>query len=156
MAKEWEKVFRLGFIKPLEALQKVLPYLANNSSVVLFSGETSKQYSTEYESTNIIRLAWVGETKNLMHQLSSKKIRVNTISPGFTLTPFNEGKVSSKAKNLKTSDEDFIKESTKHTPLKRYGEPEEIADVVSFLVSKKLRYINGINLVVDGGASLIY
>lgn len=155
-AGEWEAVLKANFIQPLVAFQKVVPYLSMSASVVVFSGITSKQYSTGYENTNVVRMSWAGEVKNLMYQLSDKKIRVNAVSPGLILTPFNQKKMAARASEQKISVGAYLKQSTEKLPLQRYGQPDEVADVVAFLVSERARYLNGVNLLVDGGESVAY
>ena len=71
-------------------------------------------------------------------------IKVNTVSPSMTLTPF--------AKKSYTEDE--IKETANKNPSKRLGEVEDIVNAVLFLLSDKADYINGENLNVNGGILL--
>jgi 3-oxoacyl-[acyl-carrier protein] reductase len=47
--------------------------------------------------------------------------------------------------------EEYIAESAKSIPLERLGKPEELGDVVAFLASDRAAYINGANIIVDGG-----
>jgi meso-butanediol dehydrogenase/(S,S)-butanediol dehydrogenase/diacetyl reductase len=73
-------------------------------------------------------------------------VRVNTVTPGSTWTPSFKNSVVDK-----TSEE--IKEMEESgTILGRFGQPEEIADAVNFLLSDEARFITGVNLPVDGGA----
>ncbi len=153
---EWESVLQAGYTQPLAVFQKVIPCLKEEASVVRFSGITSKQYSEGYQNTNVVRMAWAAQVKNLMYQLSQKKVRVNLISPGFILTPFNLLKVKSRASELGLEVREYLKTTVDKLPLKRYGAPEEVADVVSFFLNKKSRHVNGVNLVVDGGESVAY
>lgn len=71
-------------------------------------------------------------------------IKVNTVSPSMTLTPF--------AKNSYTEEE--IKETANKNPSKRLGEIEDTVNAVLFLLSDKADYINGENLNVNGGILL--
>ena len=82
-------------------------------------------------------------TKCLALELAPK-IRVNCLIPGFIRTSETEHRYS-----LHISENVHLKESD--IPLGRIGTPEEIADVVSFLVSNEARYINGQKIIVDGG-----
>lgn len=72
-------------------------------------------------------------------------IKVNTVSPSMTLTPF--------AKNSYTEDE--IKKTAQKNPSKRLGEVEDTVNAVLFLLSDKSDYINGENLNVNGGILLV-
>ena len=84
-----------------------------------------------------------GLTRCLAKELSARKIRVNGVAPGMIETDMSEV-----VRNLAG---DKIKEVI---PLKRVGQPEEIASVVSFLASDDAAYITGQVLRVDGGLSL--
>ena len=77
-------------------------------------------------------------------ELAPKKIRVNGISPGGVNTPMvHEGNVS----------DEQLKKSIEDIPLKRYGEPEEIAKAAVYLLSDAAAWVTGTSLVIDGGMS---
>ncbi|MNC46528.1 Glucose 1-dehydrogenase 1 [compost metagenome] len=79
----------------------------------------------------------------LVSELAPRGIRVNTISPGATRTPIwgnSEGLAAKEAR------------LTRSVPLKRLGEPEEIAGVAVFLASDAASYVNGADIGVDGGS----
>ena len=77
-----------------------------------------------------------------MRDYISSGFRFNSISPGYIKTKMTLGSWRTKRK--------FIE---KHIPLRRWGKPDEIANVVEFLISTKSSYINGQDLIVDGGWS---
>ncbi|MEY9975857.1 3-oxoacyl-[acyl-carrier-protein] reductase [Lysinibacillus sp. RC79] len=82
----------------------------------------------------------IGLTHSLAKEISAKKIRVNAVAPGYVETDMLN----------KLTDE--LKEKYKETiPVKRFGRPEEIANVVAFLASDDASYIVGQTIVVDGG-----
>ncbi|HWQ79475.1 MAG TPA: glucose 1-dehydrogenase [Anaerovoracaceae bacterium] len=99
--------------------------------------------------------AIIGLTKNAAAEYGSAGIRVNAICPGFVMTDLHRRVL----KGLAKGDEDRIKEmvasNSKTTPLGRYGEPDEIADLVLFLVSADSAYINGIAVAIDGGFTVL-
>ena len=76
------------------------------------------------------------------------KARVNTVSPGNII--FNGGSWDIKFKKNKKKVTNYIKNNV---PLGRFGKPEEIASSIVFLCSEKASFINGSNLVIDGGQS---
>ena len=76
------------------------------------------------------------------------KIRVNTVSPGNILFPNGTWD-----KKLKANKKEIMEYIHKNVPMKRFGSPDEIANTVLFLSSEKASFINGANLVVDGGQS---
>jgi 3-oxoacyl-[acyl-carrier protein] reductase len=85
----------------------------------------------------------IGLSKTLAREVASRQVTVNVIAPGFIETkmtaPLNE---TIKAQALSM------------IPLKSFGQPEDIAYMVSFLASDKARYITGQTLVVDGGLTM--
>ena len=78
--------------------------------------------------------------------LASKKIRVNCVLPGTTDTPM-----------IRTENvtEEMLAETAKLFPLKRFAQPEEIANAIIFLLSDGASFITGTELTVDGGYSII-
>ena len=82
----------------------------------------------------------IGFTKSIALELGSRNIRSNAIAPGFILTEMT-GELNA----------DATAEWTKSIPLKRGGQPEEVADACVFLASDMSKYITGQVLQVDGG-----
>lgn len=80
--------------------------------------------------------------RNLAVELGPDNIRSNTIAPGLIETPFSKGLLA---------DTDFLARRLQATPLRRVGQPEEIAAAAVFLASAGGAFINGQTLVIDGG-----
>lgn len=101
--------------------------------------------------SNTIRGAVASWSKTLSNELGPFGITVNNVLPGATRTGRLDAILKAKAqKQNKTVPE--IEDSAKAAiPLRRFGEPEELADAVAFLASPSAAYITGINLPVDGG-----
>jgi len=155
-SEEWSNMFQTGFIAPLEIIKQTVPALQKNGSIVIISGLSSVNYLPEYKNSNVLRKMWIAESKNLVYQLEDQKIRVNCISPYIILTDYHNDKVKDRAlKNNKSIDDQLLEETTL-IPLQRYGQPEDIAQATAFLLSNKSSYINGINLVIDGGLNKAY
>lgn len=79
-------------------------------------------------------------TKTASKEFGKFGIRVNCILPGFILTPMTED-VPQKVKDIMTM----------QCPLRRFGNPEEVAEVIAFLASDKSSYVNGASIEVTGG-----
>jgi NAD(P)-dependent dehydrogenase (short-subunit alcohol dehydrogenase family) len=88
------------------------------------------------------KLGLIGLTRCLARELGSDGITVNAVAPGRIMTDML-------AENLKYNDkqEQWLKE----TPLGRFGEPHEVADLIVFLASEKAGYITGQVFAIDGG-----
>ncbi|WP_333602399.1 SDR family oxidoreductase [Atlantibacter hermannii] len=81
-------------------------------------------------------------TRALAMDYGADGVRVNAICPGFTFTELTE--------DMKQN-EPLLQKFYERIPLKRAGEPEDIADAIAFIASDDARYITGVNLPVDGG-----
>ncbi|UOE77386.1 3-oxoacyl-[acyl-carrier-protein] reductase [Parageobacillus thermoglucosidasius] len=82
----------------------------------------------------------IGLTKTAARELASRNITVNAVAPGFITTDMTE-----------RLSEEIKSEMLKQIPLARFGEPEDVAKVVAFLVSDAASYMTGQTLHVDGG-----
>lgn len=82
----------------------------------------------------------IGMTKSTAKELARKNVTCNAIAPGFIQTKMTDA-MTDEAKS----------EITKNIPLKRLGNPEDVADLVEFLASEKASYITGQVISVDGG-----
>ena len=85
----------------------------------------------------------IGLTKSLANEFAKQKIRVNSISPGFIK--------SSYAKKFQKDNPELYKHTISRTLLKRWGECDEVADLILFLLSNNSLYITGNNIFIDGG-----
>lgn len=154
--EEWSQVFSETFIAPLEVLRLFGPQIQDNGSVVVILGNSSKSYLPSYPNTNVIRLAWSGEIKNLTHFFGGRKIRVNAISPGPILTQFHRDKINAKALSNNIAFEEQLAKDTSTIPLKSYGKTQDVANLIAFLMSAKSAHLNGNNVLLDGGESSAY
>lgn len=111
--------------------------ILNASSVVGIYGNFGQ---TNYAAS---KFGVIGFTKTWSRELGPKGVRVNAVAPGFIATPI-----------LNTIPEKVLKEMEAHVPLKRLGQPEEIANVYAFLASDEASYINGAVIEVSGGMSV--
>ena len=101
--------------------------------------------------SNTIRGAVANWAKTLSFELGEFGITVNNILPGFTMTERLRSLINNTAKTQKIDPEQIEENYLNIIPSKRFGDPEEIAYLATFLSSKKASYINGVNLPVDGG-----
>ncbi len=83
-----------------------------------------------------------GFAKEAARELAAYNIRVNTICPGVIVTPMTESS---------RSNPDIVARWMQEIPMRRFGDPEEVATVVRFLASDAASYITGQSLFVDGG-----
>ena len=117
----------------------------NTGSIINISSIVGPNGFKDLSGYALSKAGLIGLTKSLAIELSSKKIRVNSISPGFVK--------SSYAQKFKKNLPDLYKSTISKTPLKRWGDCEEVADLILFLLSKNSLYITGNNIFIDGGWS---
>lgn len=111
--------------------------IINVSSVVGLSGNVGQ---LAYGAS---KAALINMTRTLAKEVASRQLTVNAVAPGFIETDMT------RALSEKTQ-----ADICKRVPLGRFGRPEEVAQLVSFLASEKSDYMTGQTLVIDGGLSL--
>ncbi len=108
-------------------------FLMISSTDSYFGGSITAAYAASKAGINSL-------TKSLSLQFQDKKIRVNSIAPGWVSTPMIEG-----------NNPEFYKKLAEANPLKKIANPEDIASVIKFLLSSDADYLNGQVITVDGG-----
>ncbi len=126
-------------------LQGLLPAFKNGGSVVFLSS-IDAYYGGDPPSSgySMTKSALIGLTKVLAFELGRSKIRVNSIVPGLIRTPMTENFWDDEFKRRR---EEFLN----RIPLGRAGTPEEVANLVTFLLSDASSYISGNSIFIDGG-----
>jgi 3-oxoacyl-[acyl-carrier protein] reductase len=142
---------------PAQFLLDILPYFANeNSSVVAITSTSVKEPVGQLHLSAIYRTGFVVFLKNLAHEIGHTGIRINNIAPGATATEHMENliQISSKNNNISLEESRLAWES--RAALNRIGKPEEIAKVITFLLSKEASFVNGQTIFVDGCSTKSY
>lgn len=139
---DWE----LNFAGAVKVLQAYYPALKKSSSasVVLFSTVAAQKGMPFHASVAAAKAAIEGLTKSLAAEWAPQ-IRVNAIAPSLTNTRLAEGLLNTEVK---------LQASRERHPLKRIGEPIDIASMAHYLISDKASWITGQILHIDGGMSI--
>ncbi|MNJ94858.1 3-oxoacyl-[acyl-carrier-protein] reductase FabG [compost metagenome] len=101
--------------------------------------------------SNTVRGAMASWSKTLAGELGVHGITVNNVLPGYIKTGRLESLMQASAQKQSLNEQEIEEQWKETVPLKRIGRPEEVAEVISFLVSPAASYVNGINVPVDGG-----
>ena len=139
--QEFDAQFNTNVKGVFFTIQKIIPYLNEGASIII-NGSTNATAtgigSSIYSATKsaVLKIA-----KIAANELADKKIRVNAVSPGPTLTQGLQNAVPNEALDYLAS----------KTALQRLAEPDEIAKVVEFLASENSSFITGTEIIVDGG-----
>jgi len=149
---EFDSVFNIDVRSIVELIHLSLPYIQKtNGTIINISSIAALHPTVGSIAYNMAKAALDMMTKILAIELGPSGIRVNTINPGHTETNFvNTADVKLPPEVIKA----FLDNMVKRTPLKRAGEPLDIAKGVAFLASTDAQFITGANLVIDGG--LVY
>ena len=143
----FEADLQINFSSLVKVLQAVLPNLTagEQSSIVLFSSVAASMGMPFHTSVAAAKGAIEGFAKALAAEYAPK-IRVNVIAPSLTDTPLADKFLNNETKQEK---------SAERHPLKRFGKPEDSAQMASFLLSDKSSWISGQIFHVDGGMSTL-
>ena len=143
---QWEEVIKANLSSNFLIIKNLLSNMIKNksgkiigiSSVVASSGNPGQSNYVASKS------GMIGFYKSLALEVASRNINVNVVSPGFIISPMTD-KLDEKQKNIILD----------KIPMKRFGNPEEIADIVYFLSSNQSSYITGQNFNVNGGMLML-
>jgi 3-oxoacyl-[acyl-carrier protein] reductase len=102
--------------------------------------------------SNMMRPAVVGMAKTMSQELGPAGIRVCCVAPGRIDTPRIDELHEVEAQESGKTPAEVRAARESRIPLRRYGRPEEVGDVVAFLASERASYLTGITVAVDGGA----
>lgn len=144
---DFKNDFEINFLGAVKIINKYLNNLnqTDGASIVLFSTVAVQTGMPYHSSIASAKGAVEGLTRSLAAEFAPK-IRVNCIAPSLTNTPLAEKFLNSESK---------LQSSIDRHPLKRIGNPTEIAELVYFLLSDSSSFITGQIIKVDGGISSI-
>lgn len=145
---EWQKVLSKNLFSTTNCVEYARSYLANsNGSIICISSICGSQVIEGAPTTYTVAKAALNTyVKSISKPLSNDGIRINAISPGNILF-----KGSTWERKLK-DDPKFVKEMlNKNVPLKRFGDPSEIANLALYLSSDNAKFVTGSVWQIDGG-----
>jgi NAD(P)-dependent dehydrogenase (short-subunit alcohol dehydrogenase family) len=146
--EQFSKILANNIISNNWLIQMVAPQMAErrDGAIIIVSSIGGLRASTVIGAYCISKAADVQLARNLAAEFGPNNIRVNCISPGLVKTDF--------AKAL-WADDEAREQREDETPLRRLGEPDDIAGAAVFLASKAGSWTTGQNIVVDGGVTAV-
>lgn len=153
LSAEFENTFRQHLVNNHILMQAVLPGMkaAAYGRIINIISTSVKIPIDNLGVSNTIRAAVASWSKTLSNEVGKYNITVNNILPGYTNTQRLQSVIKIMAKEKQTTEEVLAKQMADNIPMKRFGEPEEIASLAAFLASPAASYINGTSIPVDGG-----
>lgn len=143
----YRTAFETDLLHTLNAVEAARPHLDRSKAaaiVAIASISGVEDYGWEELAYGTMKAALLYAMKSLANHLAPKGIRVNVVSPG---TTYFKGGVWERTEKGDPAD---FKAALEGNPMGRMGRPEEIADAVAFLVSRRASFVAGANMVVDG------
>ena len=150
--KKWDEIpvedcyqqLNCNFISSLKLIQAAVPHMKKQhwGRVVTIGSVQEVKPHPDMLIYSASKAAQTNMVLSLALQLAADGITVNNVAPGVIYTDRNKGVLA---------DEAYAKQVTESIPVGFYGEPEDLAGMVSLLCSEKGRYITGQSIYVDGG-----
>lgn len=154
---DWNRDIELNLLASIRLDKAMVPkMMEKNSGVVVHISSLNGKiplYQSNF-SYGVMKSALNAYSKTLANEVAKNGVRVNTVSPGMVKTTAIETFLKSYAQTINKTVSDAsqqLMDSLGGVPLNRLAEPEEIANMVAFLVSDGASYITGANMLVDGG-----
>ena len=143
--EQFDAAFSVNARGTLFTVQKALPLFNDGGSIFMTGSNASLRGYPNWSVYAASKAVLPAYARVWVSELRDRKIRVNVLTPGQVATPMM---VEVLAEEMKAQFESMI-------PREKMGSPEEIASVALFLASDDSSYVNGMELVADGGSTVI-
>jgi NAD(P)-dependent dehydrogenase (short-subunit alcohol dehydrogenase family) len=155
--EDWESTIQANLLAPIRLDRGFLPQMIDRKSGVIIHIASIQGKLPLYDSTLPYAAAKAGlinYSKSLSNEVTPKGVRVLTVSPGWIRTENVKVWLETIARNSDISIDEAQKsvvDALGGIPYGRPAEPEEVAELIGFLVSPRASYLTGTNFVIDGG-----
>ena len=140
--EQWDRVINVDLKGVFNCIQAVVEVMINQGNGVIINTSSIVGLNGNVGQVNYAaaKAGLIGMTKTLAKELGKKGIRVNAVAPGFIMTPMTSN-----------VPEKILEMMREKTPLRRLGEPGDVAHAYLYLASDEAKFVNGAVLCVDGG-----
>ncbi|TCC89183.1 SDR family oxidoreductase [Pedobacter frigiditerrae] len=155
--EDWESTLQANLLAPVRLDRGFLPQMIEQKSGVIIHIASIQGKLPLYDSTlpyAASKAALINYSKSLSNEVTPQGVRVLTVSPGWINTTASKAWLGEIARNAKSSVEEAqqsVMNALGGIPFGRPAEPEEVAELVGFLVSPRANYLTGTAFVIDGG-----
>ncbi|NQT26006.1 SDR family oxidoreductase [candidate division KSB1 bacterium] len=150
---DWQHAIQTTLMSAVRLSKAVIPGMQKKKwgRIIHLASITAKQPIPRLFLSNVLRPAVVGLAKCQSQDYAADNILVNAICPGYFMTERVGNLLNDREKKSGQSAAEVLTDAVSEIPLGRIGDPEELANLVTFLDSEKASYITGSNIVIDGG-----
>jgi 3-oxoacyl-[acyl-carrier protein] reductase len=146
-SEEWKKMFDINFFSAINIIDAAKKSLQKTKGTIVCISSIAGVETTGAPITySVSKTALISYVKRISKSFAKKGIRINSVSPG---NIFFKG--STWENKLKKNKKEVNKMLENNVALKRFGTPQEVSNLVTFLVSSRSSFITGSNFVIDGG-----
>jgi 3-oxoacyl-[acyl-carrier protein] reductase len=151
--EDWQRAVELNFLSTVYFAREVIPQMQRRhwGRIITITSITTKQPVADLVLSNAVRAAVVGLVKSLANEFGKDGILVNNVGPGFTATDRLKELAKARSSSSGKSEQEIFDAWAADAPLKRLGEPRELAETVVWLASERASYVTGQTVLVDGG-----
>ena len=152
---DWQKAFNSTMMSCLRLSKLVIPNMKKNAwgRIINISSVSVKTPVNGLFLSNSLRMGVLGWAKALSDELAPHGVTVNTVCPGYTRTERVEAILETQSNSSGLKKEEIEKSIAENIPMKRVGEAEDLAGLITFLASEKADYMTGLAIQVDGGSA---
>lgn len=157
--EDWEQTIQTNLLAPVRLDREFLPQMLAQKKGVIIHIASIQGKLPLYDSTLPYAAAKAGVinySKGLSKEVSPKGIRVLTVSPGWIMTDASKRMMERIAESSGSSVDDAtqsVMDALGGIPFGRPAQPEEVAELIGFLVSPRANYLTGTEYVIDGGTT---
>jgi 3-oxoacyl-[acyl-carrier protein] reductase len=150
---DWRRAVDANFMSTIYFAREVIPHMQRKrwGRIITITSITTKQPVADLVLSNAVRAAVVGLVKSLANEFGKDGILVNNVGPGFTATDRLKELAKSRSAASGRAEKDIFEGWAADAPLRRLGEPKEVADTIVWLASERASYVTGQTVLVDGG-----
>lgn len=139
----WDRMLSINLRGALLCAQALVPMMFDRGTGCIINiASIAAQVATRVGAYGTAKAGLLGLTQQMAVEWGPRGVRANSVSPGMIRTPLSE---------VHYRDAAVLSKRTSNIPMRRIGLPEDIADLVVFLAGDGAGYLNGQDLVVDGG-----
>jgi 3-oxoacyl-[acyl-carrier protein] reductase len=151
--EEWQRAIESNFLSTVYFAREVIPHMQRKrwGRIITITSITTKQPVADLVLSNAVRAAVVGLVKSLANEFGKDGILVNNVGPGFTATERLKELARARAAGSGKPEREFFEAWASDAPLKRLGDPREVAETIVWLASERAAYVTGQTILVDGG-----